>query len=299
MCAIFGLLDPRENLSRKEKQRIIQALGWEAQIRGTDATGLAWVEKGRIGIRKAPCAARRFAFRFPGEAKVLMGHTRMTTQGSEKQNQNNHPFPGKAGTASFALAHNGVLHNDSALRRIHRLPGSRVQTDSYVAVQLLEEAGEISHTSLAAMAEELEGSFTFTVLTDRNSLFFLKGNNPLSLWYFPESGVYLYASTEEILARAAARAGLRGKKEKVLISQGQILEIDSAGQRSWGRFDDSRLDQGLFWRRSWYPLSGGWGRELRSLAGAFGYSGEDVARLESEGYTPEEIEDWLYGACLP
>ena len=299
MCAIFGLLDPRETLTRKEKQRIIQALGWEAQIRGTDATGLAWVEKGRIGIRKAPCAARRFAFRFPGEVKILMGHTRMTTQGSEKQNQNNHPFPGKAGTTSFALAHNGVLHNDSALRRIHRLPGSRVQTDSYVAVQLLEKAGEISHASLAAMAEELEGSFTFTVLTDQNSLFFLKGNNPLSLWHFPESGVYLYASTEEILTRAVARVGLRGKKEKVLISQGQILEIDSAGQWSWGRFDDSRLNQGLFWRRSWYPLSGGWGRELRALAGAFGYSGEDVARLESEGYTPEEIEDWLYGACLP
>ena len=120
------------------------------------------------------------------------------------------------------------------LRRIHRLPGSWVQTDSYVAVQLLEEAGEISHASLAAMAEELEGSFTFTLLTDQNSLFFLKGNNPLSLWHFPESGAYLYASTEEILTRAAARAGLREKKEKVLISQEQILEIDSSGQRSWG-----------------------------------------------------------------
>ena len=45
--------------------------------------------------------------------------------------------------------------------------------------------------------------------------------------------------------------------------------------------------------------TGNRGEELRALAGAFGYSGEDVARLESEGYTPEEIEDWLYGACLP
>ena len=163
MCAIFGLLDPRETLTRKEKQRIIQALGWEAQIRGTDATGLAWVEKSRIGIRKAPCAARRFAFRFPGEVKILMGHPRMTPQGSEKQNQNNHPFPGKAGTTSFALAHNGVLHNDSALRRIHRLPGNRVQTDSYVAVQLLEKAGEISHASLAAMVRTPGQNYTLTV----------------------------------------------------------------------------------------------------------------------------------------
>ena len=53
------------------------------------------------------------------------------------------------------------------------------------------------------------------------------------------------------------------------------------------------------WRRSWYPLSGGWSRELRAPAGDFGYSGEDATRLESEGYTPEEIEDWLYGARLP
>lgn len=288
MCAIFGLLDPRENFSRKEKQRIIQTLGWEAQIRGTDATGLAWVEKSRIGIRKAPWAARRFAFRFPGEVKILMGHTRMTIPSLGKLEPPPSPWP----TTAYSTM-------TMPLRRIHRLPGSWVQTDSYVAVQLLEEAGEISHASLAAMAEELEGSFTFTLLTDQNSLFFLKGNNPLSLWHFPESGAYLYASTEEILTRAAARAGLREKKEKVLISQDQILEIDSSGQRSWGRFDDSRLDQSLFWRRSWYPLSGGWGRELRSLAGAFGYSGEDVARLESEGCTPEEIEDWLYGACLP
>lgn len=69
MCAIFGLLDPRENFSRKEKQRIIQALGWEAQVRGTDATGLAWVEKGRIGIRKAPCAARGLPSASPGRQR--------------------------------------------------------------------------------------------------------------------------------------------------------------------------------------------------------------------------------------
>ena len=299
MCSLFGMIDYNRKLTTRQKNKILNTLAKECEVRGTDATGIAYNFAGRMRIYKRPLPAHKMRLHIPNGVNVVMGHTRMTTQGSEKRNRNNHPFYGNAGGTAFALAHNGVLHNDSALRRTHRLPGSRVQTDSYVAVQLLEEAGEISHTSLAAMAEELEGSFTFTVLTDQNSLFLLKGNNPLSLWHFPESGVYLYASTEEILTRAAARAGLRGKKEKVLISQGQILEIDSAGQRIWGRFDDSRLDQGLFWRRSWYPLSGGWGRELRALAGAFGYSGEDVARLESEGYTPEEIEDWMYGACLP
>ena len=45
--------------------------------------------------------------------------------------------------------------------------------------------------------------------------------------------------------------------------------------------------------------SGTCGLHIHVSREAFGYSGEDVARLESEGYTPEEIEDWLYGACLP
>ena len=45
--------------------------------------------------------------------------------------------------------------------------------------------------------------------------------------------------------------------------------------------------------------SGTCGLHIHVSREAFGYSGEDVARLESEGYTLEEIEDWLYGACLP
>ena len=36
-------------------------------------------------------------YRIPGEVRYIMGHTRMTTQGNANENQNNHPFPGKAG----------------------------------------------------------------------------------------------------------------------------------------------------------------------------------------------------------
>ena len=52
------------------------------------------------------------------------------------------------------------------------------------------------------MAEQVEGSFTFTVLDERENLYFVKGDNPLCLYYYPRSRVYLYASTEAILNRA-------------------------------------------------------------------------------------------------
>ena len=104
---------------------------------------------------------------------MVMGHTRMTTQGSERFNANNHPFAGQAGDTTFALAHNGVLSNDKRLRRQHDLPVTKIETDSYIAVQLLEASGELSFASLANMAEKLEGSFTITVMTDRDELYFI------------------------------------------------------------------------------------------------------------------------------
>ena len=48
------------------------------------------------------------------------------------------------------------------------------------------------------MAEEVEGSFCFTVLDRKDNLYFVKGDNPLCLYHYPELGLYLYASTEEI-----------------------------------------------------------------------------------------------------
>ena len=68
----------------------------------------------------------------------MMGHTRMATQGNCRKNYNNHPFPGRAGGQAFALAHNGVLSNDDILRRKLALPETKIETDSYVAVQLIE-----------------------------------------------------------------------------------------------------------------------------------------------------------------
>ena len=113
---------------------------------------------------------------------MVMGHTRMTTQGSARRNENNHPFRGRAGNTSFALAHNGILYNDRILRKEFKLPGSRIETDSYVAVQLLEQLGRMDFEVLRAMAEELEGSFTITALTERDELYYVTGNNPMCIF---------------------------------------------------------------------------------------------------------------------
>ena len=182
MCAIFGLIDYEHRLTTRAKEKILKVLSKECEIRGTDATGFAFNHNGHISIFKRPLPARKMHLHLPDEVYAIMGHTRMATQGSEKLNYNNHPFPGRAGNKNFALAHNGVLSNDKLLRKEKSLPESLVQTDSYIAVQLLESAGSLDFNSIREMSEELIGSFVFTILDDSDGMYFVRGNNPLCMF---------------------------------------------------------------------------------------------------------------------
>lgn len=242
MCAIFGLLDFEGKLTAALRLQFFRALGNAAEVRGTDASGVAYVQNGAIQIQKAPRPAHKMRWHIAPEARYLMGHTRMTTQGAASKNYNNHPFPGKTRNLPFALAHNGMLFNDLDLQRQYRLPHTKIETDSYTAVQLIERQGKLSPQSLKAIAENLEGSFTITVLDAQNGLYFIKGNNPLTIYLFPSLGIYLYASTEEILESALDKLGLSDEpKADIPIRQGDIMKIDSQGNRTTSHFNDSKL----------------------------------------------------------
>ena len=242
MCAIFGVLDFQGKLTPAQRLALFRELANAAQMRGTDASGVAYVQSRAIQIQKAPRPASKMRWRSVPEARYLMGHTRMTTQGTASKNYNNHPFSGRAGRQPFALAHNGVLCNDVELRHTQRLPATFIETDSYVAVQLLERAGRLCLDSLRQMAEALDGSFTITVLDTKNTLYLVRGNNPLTIRLFPELGCYLYASTDEILDMALEALGLSGLcQADIHITQGDIMAIDAKGRRTTARFDDAKL----------------------------------------------------------
>ena len=147
MCCLFGLINYKNTIGRKQMNRILNVLATACEARGTDATGIAYNSNGRLRVFKRPLPAHRMHFKVPDGVTIVMGHTRMTTQGSEQLNYNNHPFSGNAG-ASFALAHNGVIYNDEIIRRGENLPNTHIKTDSYIAVQLVERKGGLSFDSL-------------------------------------------------------------------------------------------------------------------------------------------------------
>lgn len=291
MCSLFGLIDYANVFTAKEKNRIIAVLSRECEVRGTDATGIAFNTDSGLHIFKRPVAAHMLWYKIPERARVIMGHTRMTTQGSAKHNYNNHPFPGRVGGMDFALAHNGVLYNDSKLKVSEQLPVSRIQTDSYVAVQLIEKEPALGFDSIRNMAEKTKGTFCYSILDRNNNVYLVKGDNPLALYKF--NGFYIYASTDTIMKNTLSKLKLTGYS-KVNVETGSIIRIDSTGTIEMQTFDIEDNSFGGYY--NYFPNyhEDEFIGDIMEYAGFFGIDEEDIALLLYCGFDELEIEEMLY-----
>ncbi len=305
MCAIFGFMDYNGIIGNTSLKTLIKALSVEAECRRTDATGISYVKDGEMVTFKKARPAHKVKLYFPADTKCVIGHTRMTTQGSEKLNYNNHPFECKCGRESFALAHNGFLYNDKELKAKYKLPETKIETDSYIAVQFLEHFGGVDIENIKKMSELVEGSFVFTILRNDNTLFLVKGCNPLTLYHFPDLGLYVYASTKSILDNALQKSDLIYKYCEIKVSEGEILQLNSDGTISRSTFEVKEKYHS-FWNP--YNLNaveyGGWCDEFESeellleYCGMFGVSEEDVELLLEYGYDAYTIEEMLMDTIM-
>ncbi len=297
MCAIYGFLDYGKKVSNKVLKSIIKELSIAAECRGTDATGISYVNDGEIVTFKQPKPAHKIKLYFPKGTTAVIGHNRLTTQGNEKLNYNNHPFEGRTENHAFALAHNGVLYNDKEVRREKDLPDTHIETDSYVAVQLLEQAENVDMDSVKNMAEVVDGSFVFTILRDDNTLFLVKGSNPITLYHFPTVGLYIYASTTDILNKALKSARFTEPFEDVRIITGDIVCIDSEGNISFDTFE-SMCGYSMFDWYDFYEMELDDEDDLLSICNCYGVDREDVEFLYSCDYTADEISEMLLDTDL-
>lgn len=310
MCGLYGFSnysgDKCKNLSD-----LTNSLAEQSAVRGTDATGIAFCSATAVNVLKESKSAYSFDFKHSDEVRFLIGHTRHSTQGSEKKAYNNHPFSGRCKNTKFALAHNGVLTNDKELRKKFKLPKTKIETDSYIAVQLIESQKYLDFDSIKYMAERTEGSFSYSILDDKNNIWLVKGDSPLSILHFPNLKIYVYASTDEILYKALVDYPLlfsavkKGEFESVDISEGDILKIRPDGILERNTFEYSYYYGGGWWDYGSYSYIGlgiqkseytrkDYINDLKSIAVYQGYSPDDVDELMAAGFSLEEIEEYMY-----
>ena len=309
MCGLCGFSN-YSNKPIKDLSALTNALAIQSAARGTDATGIAFCRSGYIHIIKDAKDASKMEFKHPDDIKALIGHTRHSTQGSEKQNRNNHPFLGKTKNIKFALAHNGVLFNDDTLRETFHLPKTRIETDSYIAVQLLEHKRQLNAESLKFMAEQVDGSFSFSILDNSDNLYLVKGDSPLSIIHFPRVKLYVYASTDEILYKALINttllSELKAKEyEEIDLKEGDILKILPNGKTEKSKFDYNKSYGRGWWEYGMpyhYPISHTdeknarelYIEELKYAAMYEGIEPGQIDELLEAGMTIEEVEEYVY-----
>ena len=129
----------------------------------------------------------------------LVGHNRLATQGSEKDNDNNHPFTNDTCT----VVHNGIISNDDELKAQYGF-NYTTQTDSAIVPALVDHyvnAGESEIDAITKSAEELQGSYSlFIYVHQSKSLYYLK-NSSTNFYMMKtidaEDNVSIYGSTSK------------------------------------------------------------------------------------------------------
>ena len=82
MCGLFGFV--RYGKTIKNLPILTNSLAEQAALRGTDATGIAYSEDNNVKISKDGKSAYELDFKHSDNVRTLIGHTRHSMQGSEK-----------------------------------------------------------------------------------------------------------------------------------------------------------------------------------------------------------------------
>jgi len=224
LCGLAGFsLHPDEQVN----SRFLAAnLLLNIDHRGGDASGAAWrTKRGTVSIQKAAVRAWKLLsdFQLSQHARTAILHTRFTTQGSEKNNINNHPVA----TSGLVGVHNGSLWNDADL--FDRMPNVRRhgQVDTEAIFAAIANYSELGLSSPIDALEVIEGSAAIAWMTlDRNDpwLYAARISGSPFHWAQTEVGSFIFASEHEALVQAIEQAGMKVEKADSLL-EGTFLTV--------------------------------------------------------------------------
>jgi glucosamine 6-phosphate synthetase-like amidotransferase/phosphosugar isomerase protein len=215
MCGIGGVLMFPKERSRDEIEYIrvlVRHLAIENQLRGHDATGVAVFNERGNKVFKQPISAKQMVVTdaysqferqmIGNKTKNILIHTRAATKGEPENNDNNHPIE----SHRYIGVHNGIIWNDDELFKQHNM-FRQGEVDSEVIFRLLDIRGTLlTMNKIAEISSAMSGSFTFSFVpkAQRNKLYIVRNDNPVTLTYLPELNIIAFASVGYFLKNAIA-----------------------------------------------------------------------------------------------
>jgi amidophosphoribosyltransferase len=208
MCGLVGIINKKDDSRTMFENRQIRDsfidMTKTANSRGGHSTGFAIVQRdGDYLLIKR----NKNAFLFFLEESVqnaldfidngtsaIIGHTRYSTQGSPKFNENNHPIRAN----NTIGTHNGSVWNDDELFDKFGLERF-AEVDSEVLFRLYDYSDNFKDFVDKLKLVKGRVSMVWQDLEFPEYVYLFKGNNPLEIAYVPSLKCLAYGSTREIV----------------------------------------------------------------------------------------------------
>jgi glutamine---fructose-6-phosphate transaminase (isomerizing) len=249
MCGIVGILG-----KRPVAEQLVDALK-RLEYRGYDSAGVATVENGRLGRRRAEGKLRNLEDVLrsnPLFGDTGIGHTRWATHGRPVES-NAHPHM----TAKVAVVHNGIIENFRALKQELGADGAQFtsDTDTEVIAHLITRelnAGSDPVRAVYTALKRLEGAFALAMIFAGydDLLIVARQGSPLAIGYgkgemfvgsdaialapFTDSIAYLEDGDWAVLTRngiAIRDRNGQAVERSVVRSQSTVLVVDKGNHR--------------------------------------------------------------------
>lgn len=216
MCGIFGIISTgKTRCPGSLARRLVESFYDLSESRGKEAAGAALLLGDRIEVVKAPVRGRDFlALRESkpildglvsalggGDPVVLIGHTRMVTNGGDHVHGNNQPVI----KSELVAIHNGIIVNEQELWA--RLPDEQREFEVDTEVLLALVARQMRNgcglsDSVSAGMRELKGANSIALMSSRyDGLVLATANGSMFLAHDEVAGVTVFASERSILER--------------------------------------------------------------------------------------------------
>ncbi|MGB4788760.1 MAG: glutamine--fructose-6-phosphate transaminase (isomerizing) [Lentibacter algarum] len=225
MCGIVGVLGEHE-----AAPLLVESLK-RLEYRGYDSAGIATVDKGRLGRRRAVGKLVNLSDRLvhePLTGKAGIGHTRWATHGAPNEN-NAHPHS----TRQVAVVHNGIIENYRELREELAAKGIGYETDTDTeTVALLTQAyldeGQSPREAALSTVSRLTGAYALCFLFEgeEDLLIAARQGSPLAIGY--GSGEMFVGSDAIALAPLTDRITSLEEGDFAFVTRTQVEILDAA-----------------------------------------------------------------------
>ena len=167
MCGIFGIISKTGN-----NKLMLKKLAIHAAQRGTDSSGLAYVQDGRLNIERADYRIQRLMKEVaPYKSELVVGHSRLATNGV----YDNQPIV----RDEFVVVHNGIITNVDELWETEALD-RKLEIDSEIIPALLNKYIRTSDDiefGVSKLFELCEGVISAIIIAPRLNVVMLVSNN--------------------------------------------------------------------------------------------------------------------------